>query len=69
MKTRLKILNWCDRILDSQLDHLQKVIWQIKKGKAQVSVARLKMKMERKEKDVYCDPGKASGVTKSNTLH
>ena len=68
MGTRLKVLDWCDSVLDSQLDNLQKVIWQLKKGKAAVSVARLKMKQERKEKD-DSDSRKRSCIARRDTVH
>jgi hypothetical protein len=66
--TRLKVLAWCDTILDKQSSYLKKAIWKIQCVKADIGVARLKIRQERKKKN-DSDQRKRNGITQSDTVH
>lgn len=65
---KLKLLDWCDSLLDSQLSNLKKTIWEIKKGKASLNAARLKIKQER-ENENDSNSRETSCTTNRDCLH
>ena len=67
-ETKLKLLNWCDKLARSQIKNLERAIWELNKQLAAINVARLKMKEERKKED-DSNQRKGSAVTKSDSIH
>jgi len=66
---KLKALNFCDSILESQIIKLEKAICEMKEMKAHICRTKLKIKQEREKTNVNSDTGKRDRFTKRSTIH
>lgn len=65
---KLKLLDWCDRLADGQIENLERQIFNLKKEKARIATVRLEIKQERKDKN-DSDSRERSRVTRGATIH